>query len=57
MIEEMTSTMNVFVKTLSASSAINILVSQSLQFLWGMINAMQVIVFSVLFNIDMPFLT
>jgi hypothetical protein len=43
-----------FLKTLSASSFINVLLSSSLQLLWGMVNALQVIVSTVLFKIDTP---
>jgi hypothetical protein len=41
-------------KTMSASSALNFLLSSSLQYLWGMINSMQVIVLTVLFNLKTP---
>jgi hypothetical protein len=41
-------------KALSGTSFVNILLSSSLQFLWGMINALQIIVLTVLFNLKIP---
>ena len=43
-----------FMKALSGTSFVNILLSSSLQFLWGMINALQIIVLTVLFNLKIP---
>jgi hypothetical protein len=40
---------------ISASSVINITMSFSIQHLWGLINALQLIVFTCLFNLKTPF--
>ena len=39
---------------ISASSVINITMSFSIQHLWGLINALQLIVFTCLFNLKTP---
>ena len=42
-------------KALASSSVANISLSFSLQYFWGVINALQIIVFTCLFNLKTPF--
>ena len=41
-------------KALASSSVANISLSFSLQYFWGVINALQIIVFTCLFNLKIP---
>ena len=54
-IESVTSTAeNALMVYFSSNAFISLFAAQFLQYLWGMINALQVIVFTALFNINVP---
>ena len=55
MIEQITELAeNVLVVYVSSNAFLSLFFSQFLQHIWGMINALQIIVYTVLFNINVP---